>query len=87
VRATARRTGKTVAAELTFAGGGVQAAKVRLVRHGRTYATGSGAVKRGHAALHLKTTRHLSRGVYELVVTATDHHGAATTVTRTVTVR
>jgi hypothetical protein len=87
VRATARRTGRTVATELTFPGGGVQAVKVRLVRHGRTYARGTGAVTRGHADLRLKATRHLARGTYDLVVTATDRHAAATTVTRTVKVR
>lgn len=87
VRAKAHRAAGKVVLELDFPGGGLQAASVRLRRKGRTHAEGQTSVRRGRADLTLRPRHAVTRGTYELVVTATDREGSARTVTRTVTVR
>lgn len=85
VRARARRDGRRLAVDLSFVGGGIRAARVQLVRHGRSVATGEGLIRHGRALIAVRS--HVPRGSYDLVVTATDRHAAAITVTRSVTVR
>lgn len=87
VRTKAHRAHGKVVATIEFPGGGIQAASVRLRRKGRTYAKGETAVRGGRGTLTMKPLRKVSRGSYELVITATDRRGAAVSVTRSVTVR
>lgn len=87
VRAAARRTGGKLVATLEFPGGGVQAVSVELHRRGRKVASGTGAVRRGQAAVTLRTRGRVARGQYEAVLTVTDRRANVITLHRAITVR
>lgn len=87
VRAQAHRTASRTKLDLDLTGAAVQAVAVRVVRHGKTLASGQGLVQHGKASLVLHGRHRLARGTYDLVVTATDRKAQALTVTRTVKIR
>ncbi len=87
VRATARRVGGRLVAELAFPGGGVQAVRVEVHRDGRRVASGSAAVRRGQATVTLRARRQLARGRYDVVLTVTDRRGNVIALHRTIAVR
>jgi hypothetical protein len=78
VRCTVRQ--RTVSCTVSRSGSARAASRVswRLSRGHRTYAHGTGIVRRGHWALNLRAVRHLRRGRYRLTVAAPgSRHGSS----------